>query len=165
MTLIEHDAERGAHAVESDPWTHVADDAPLPAAGDVIVSLSRLAELGEVPGRLGVRVEGSADPALLEPHLDRISLIAVDLPKFTDGRAYSLARLLRDRHAYEGGLRAGGHVLRDQIFYLWRCGFDSFELLDGKEVDDAIAAFADFATTYQPAEDHHQPSWRRRRIG
>ncbi len=164
MNLIEHDGRRGPRVVSHDPWTPVADDAPLPSTGDVLVSLERLADVGEVTGRLGVRVDGGTDPTALEPYLSRLGLIAIEVPKFTDGRAYSLARLLRDRHGYEGELRAVGDVLRDQVFYLWRCGFDSFELLPGKDPADAIAAFDDFSGTYQPAEDHRVPRWRRRRV-
>jgi len=132
----------------------------------VIVTLERLAQLdGDVPGRLGVVVDGATDPEALAPHLQRLSLIAIELPKFTDGRAYSLARLLRDRYGYTGTLRAVGHVLRDQLFYMWRCGFDEFDLAEGVNVEDAVAAFDDFTITYQPAEDHEQPIWRRRRGG
>lgn len=162
-SLIAHDAERGARLVADDPWIDLAEGAAPPPTGDVVVPLERLAELGDVPGRLGVRVDGSADPEALAPHLGRLDLVVVELPKFTDGRAYSLARLLRDRFGYAGSLRAVGGVLRDQLFYLWRCGFDSFELAEGKDVDDALAAFRDFSVTYQPAEDHDRPIWRRRR--
>ncbi|MCB9597521.1 MAG: DUF934 domain-containing protein [Sandaracinaceae bacterium] len=163
MSLITRDPERGARLVEDDPWIELDTDAPLPAAGDVVVPMARLAGVGDVPGRLGVRVDGSTDPEALVAALPRLSLIVVELPKFTDGRAYSLARLLRDRHGYDGSLRAVGHVLRDQLFFLYRCGFDTFDLAAGKDVDDALKAFEDFSITYQPAEDHDQPIWRRRR--
>ncbi|MCA9610178.1 MAG: DUF934 domain-containing protein [Myxococcales bacterium] len=163
MALIRHDAETGARLVTDDPWIEVGDDAPLPDSGDVVVPLSRLAGLGEVPGRLGVRVDGATDPEALLPFLDRLELVVIEVPKFTDGRAYSLARLLRDRHGYRGSLRAVGDVLRDQLLFFFRCGFDAFELAEGKDVDDALAAFRDFSVTYQPAEDHDQPIWRRRR--
>lgn len=162
MSLIRHDRGEGARLVEDDPWIELAPDAALDG-GHVVVPLARLATLGAFEGRLGVRVDGATDPAELAPHLGRLELIVIEIPKFTDGRAYSLARLLRDRYGYAGSLRAVGHVLRDQLFYLWRCGFDSFELAAGKDVDDALAAFADFTVTYQPAVDHDQPIWRRRR--
>lgn len=164
MSLIRHEPDAGTRPIE-DAWVELSDGATLPSA-DVIVTLERLEQLDvDVPGRLGVRVDGATDPGALAPHLDRLSLIAIELPKFTDGRAYSLARLLRDRHGYTGTLRAVGHVLRDQLFYMWRCGFDEFDLAEGVNVDDAIAAFDDFTITYQPAEDHAQPIWRRRRSG
>jgi len=164
MSLIRHEPDKGTFTID-DAWVPLSDEGTLPSE-DVIVSLERLEQLeGEVPGRLAVRVDGATDPGALAPHLDRLSMIAIELPKFTDGRAYSLARLLRDRHEYTGTLRAVGHVLRDQLFYMWRCGFDEFELAEGVNVDDAVAAFDDFTVTYQPAEDHAQPIWRRRRGG
>ncbi|MBX3273249.1 MAG: DUF934 domain-containing protein [Sandaracinaceae bacterium] len=165
MTLLAHDAERGARLVEDDPWLDLSDETPLPSHGDVVVPLARLADVVEAPGRLAARVDGASDPELLAPHLHRLALIVVEIPKFTDGRAYSLARLLRSRHGYRGELRAVGYVLRDQLFYLWRCGFDSFALAPGKDPADALAAFTEWSVTYQPAEDHDVPIWRRRRAG
>jgi uncharacterized protein (DUF934 family) len=165
MTLIRRDAD-GARVVTDDPWTAVEDGATVPEGGDVIVSLERWREEAEAlrgrTGRVGVRVPGDADPDALAPLVDGVPLVAVDFPKFTDGRGYSVARVLRDRHGYAGELRAVGQVLRDQLFYLARCGFDAFELAEGKDVDDALAAFGDFSVTYQPAADDAQPIWRRR---
>jgi uncharacterized protein (DUF934 family) len=162
MTLIRRDAE-GARLVE-DTWTFVADDAPLPLAGEVIVTYARWRAEELAPGgpRVGLRVPGETDAAELAAALDRVELVEIELPKFTDGRAYSLARLLRDRHGYRGELRAAGDVLRDQLFYLARCGFTSFRLAPGLDVADALRAFDDFTVTYQPAADHDQPIWRRR---
>ena len=166
MTLLRRE-DAGARVVEDDPFVPVGDDEVLPPSGDVMVSLARFEReapaLRERAGRLAVRVPGETDPDALAPTLEGVSLIAVEFPKFTDGRGYSLARVLRDRGGYEGELRALGHVLRDQLFYMARCGFDSFALADGQDVQDALAAFADFSVTYQPAADHDQPIWRRRR--
>lgn len=161
MTLILRDTE-GAREVE-DAWTAVADDAELPD-GAVIVSLARLLRDREaLRGRwIGVRVSGDTPVEQLAPELEGIGLVVIELPKFTDGRAYSLARLLRDRYGYTGELRAKGDVLRDQLFYLARCGFTQFELAPGRDVADALSAFADFSVTYQPAADHDEPIWRRR---
>ena len=96
MSLITHDPETGPRLVEDDPWTELGSGS-VPDSGDVIVTLEQLESIGDVPGRLGVRVDGATDPELLEPHLPRLALIVIEIPKFTDGRAYSLARLLRDR--------------------------------------------------------------------
>lgn len=161
MKLIRHDRE--TPRVVTDTWIHVDDDTPLPESGDVVLSIGRLATLPESwPGALGVRVEGSSSPELLAPHLDELTLIELEIPKFTDGRAYSLARLLRERHGYAGELRAVGHVLRDQLFYLRRCGFDSFVLTDGKDPREALSAFDELSAAYQPAVDQDSPIWRRR---
>lgn len=166
MTLIRRDA-RGARVVDDDPWLTVADDAELPPDGDLLVSLARLRrDRDRLRGRaLGVRVPGDTPPEELARDLDGVALVVVDLPKFTDGRAYTLARLLRGRFGYEGELRATGDVLRDQLFYLARCGFTSFELAPGRDVADALRAFEDFGVTYQPAADHDEPIWRRRASG
>ncbi|MCZ7683107.1 MAG: DUF934 domain-containing protein [Sandaracinaceae bacterium] len=132
--------------------------------GDVVVTLARLRrDRDRLRGRrIGVRAPGDTDPEELARHLDGVELVVVELPKFTDGRAYTLARLLRTRFGYAGELRATGDVLRDQLFYLARCGFTSFELAPGRDVADALRAFEDFSVTYQPAADHDEPIWRRR---
>lgn len=164
MKLIRRD-EDGAR-IEDDAWVAVLDDVTVPHEGDALVSLSRWRSDADAlrarSGRVGVRVPGDTPPEELAPLLDGVSLVAIELPKFTDGRGYSLARLLRDRFGYQGELRAVGHVLRDQLLYLARCGFDTFVLAEGKSLDDGLAAFEDFSVTYQPAADHDQPIWRRR---
>lgn len=150
MRLIRHDAERGTRLVDDD------------RSHEGLLSIEQLDEVDEGAEELGVKVDGSTAAEALVPHLGRLTLVAIVLPKFTDGRAYSLARLLRERHGYRGELRAVGNVLREQLFYLYRCGFDSFVLAEGKDPQDALSAFSDFSVTYQPAVDHQQPIWRRR---
>ncbi|MGB5063692.1 MAG: DUF934 domain-containing protein, partial [Candidatus Competibacter sp.] len=81
-------------------------------------------------------------------------------PKFSDGRAYSQARLLRERHGYRGEIRAVGDVLRDQLFFMARCGFDAFEPRADRSLEDALAAFGDFSASYQPAADQPLPLYR-----
>lgn len=89
----------------------------------------------------------------LAPHVGRLRLIVLDFPKFSDGRAYSQARLLRGRLGYAGELRATGGVLQDQVPFMLRCGFDSFES-DQKAFGEALArARSLFSVVYQPAED------------
>lgn len=167
MTLLRRD--EGGASVAPDTWRALDDDAPAPDEGDVLVALARwqaeASTLRERSGRVGVRVPNETDPDALGPLLDGVALVAVEFPKYTDGRGYSIARVLRERHAFAGELRAVGNVLRDQLFYMARCGFDSFDLTDGKDVDDAIAGFRDFSVTYQPAADGGEPIWRRRRTG
>jgi uncharacterized protein (DUF934 family) len=110
---------------------------------------------------LGICLEPADEPVAVVPLFDRIGLIAIRFPAFTDGRGYSTARLLRQRHGWKGELRAVGDVLRDQMFYLARCGFDTFDLRDGESVPDALRGFGDFSETYQDAVDRG-PLFRRR---
>jgi len=111
---------------------------------------------------IGVRLEGQDEPASIADDLDRLSLIAVHFPKFTDGRGYSIGRLLRQRYGYRGPLRAVGDVLRDQLFYMLRCGFDSFALKHDEQVDGALSAYRDFTEAYQTSVDRTVPLFARR---
>lgn len=87
--------------------------------------------------------------------------VAIDFPAFTDGRGYTSARLLRTRLGYRGELRAVGEVLRDQHFFMKRCGIDSYLLKPGKDIESALAAFNDFSVTYQAAAGDEKPLFRR----
>lgn len=98
----------------------------------------------------------------LAPHVAHLRLLVLDFPKFSDGRAYSQARLLRGRLGYRGELRATGGVLQDQIAFMLRCGFDSFES-EQQGFGDALAkARTLFSVVYQPAEDDQVPASLRR---
>lgn len=103
-------------------------------------------------GRNGVLLENTDDPRALVDAFDKLALIAVRFPKFTDGRGYSIARELR-RLGWKGELRAVGDVLRDQLFYMTRCGFDAFALRADQDPQTALTAFSDFTAPYQPAMD------------
>lgn len=158
MALIDRNGE-----VRTDTFQLIADDAAVPASGDVIVGLARLLA-GDVAGRsgqLGVRVDPEDDLAKLVPELGKLAVVAIHFPKFGDGRGYTHARLLRERHGFRGELRAVGEVLADQLFYMRRCGFDTFALVEGKDVNAAIAALSDFSVTYQAAADEARPLYRR----
>lgn len=152
-------------AIVADDFVHVADGAELPATGQPIVTLARYvahtSELLERYPRLGVRVASDKLPGDI-PGLDKLALIAIEFPKFTDGRGYSVARMLRDRHRFTGELRAVGWVLRDNLFYMERVGFDAFELKAGKSLESALAAFGELSVTYQAAADEKRPIYRRR---
>jgi uncharacterized protein (DUF934 family) len=93
--------------------------------------------------------------------LGGFDVVVLDFPAFTDGRAYSQARLLRERLGYTGEIRARGNVLRDQIFFMARCGFNAFEY-DGQQANDAVMALKEFSYVYQPAADKREPAWRKR---
>jgi uncharacterized protein (DUF934 family) len=131
----------------------------------VIVTLTRWreakAELLARKSPLGVRLKSDEEPESIASDVPHFQLIAVEFPKFADGRGYTTARLLRERFGFKGELRAVGYVLRDQMFYMWRCGFNAFELPAGKDLNDALTAFADFSVTYQPAADDQRPLFRR----
>jgi uncharacterized protein (DUF934 family) len=151
--------------VVDDRWVHVADGEPLPASGDAIVSLKRWrAErdaLTSRKGGIGVRLAGGDALDAIAPDLPRLAVIALEFPSFKDGRAFSLARLLRERHGYKGQLRAVGDVLRDQIAFMRRCGIDAFELRADRSAEDALAAFGEFTVAYQAAADEKRPLFRR----
>lgn len=121
--------------------------------------------LAQWQGERGVLLGTADDPHLLAGRLGEVSLIAVEFPQFTDGRGYSIARLLRERYGYKGELRAVGEVLRDNLFYLSRCGFDSFALSDQTRLDEAIEALSTFSEAYQASVERPQPLFRRRAAG
>ena len=102
------------------------------------------------------------DPAAIAEHLGEIDVVAIDFPQFTDGRGYSIARLLRERYGYMGEIRAVGEVLRDNLFYLSRCGFDSFALSDESTAEEALAHLSTFSDAYQASVERPQPLFRRR---
>ena len=110
---------------------------------------------------VAVRVEGGDEVRELIPHLDRIRLIEIDFPRFRDGRGYSAARILREA-GYRGELRAAGDVLVDQLFFMRRCGFDSFSPEHPISSVAAHKAFSFYDHVYQPAADGRTPIWKLR---
>ncbi len=111
---------------------------------------------------VGVWLDSSEDPQALAGDLEHLALIGVNFPKFADGRAYSIARLVRERYNYRGEIRAIGDVLQDQLFYMKRCGIDAYAVRDDKDIEAALAGLRDFSETYQAAVDQPQPLFRRR---
>lgn len=144
---------KGGAEIAND-WTFVPDGAPLPGSGRFSVSFVRFLGLkqGQESGPLpdGVRLGPADDPARLEPFLPGLTLIELDFPRYTDGRGYSQAQLLRRRYGYPGELRAVGHVLRDQIFYMHRSGIDAYETRRAG-LSEVTQALAEFTEAYQPA--------------
>ena len=114
------------------------------------------------PLRFGVQLEATDDPEDLLSDLGRLELIAVNFKRFTDGRGYSIARLLRARWGYRGELRAVGDILIDQLFYLMRVGFDAYALRDDQDPLAVAAALRAFSTSYQSGADEPLPLFRRR---
>jgi uncharacterized protein (DUF934 family) len=155
----------------SDSWQLLriaANASPdeIPAEGDVIIPcrywLTHRERLLPRPSRLGVWLCADDEPAHIAEDLRLFALVAVEFRTFTDGRGYSIARLLRERYGWRGELRAIGDVQRDQLFYLSRCGFDAFLLRDGEDAEAALRAFGDFTDAYQTAVDRPLPLFRRR---
>ena len=153
--------------VRADDWTLFDGDASaLPADAKVLLPLDAWREYRDAwlarGTPVGVILGPADDPFVLKDDLAKLSLIAVRFPHFTDGRGYSIARQLRQRLGYTGALRAVGDVLRDQLFLLARCGFDTFALRDDQDPRAALAAFGDFDVRYQSGVDEPVPLFRRR---
>ena len=142
-----------------------ANGVSLPAGPTLLplaVWQARRDEILAHKGAVGVWLDAGQDPEAIADDLGHFALVAVNFPKFADGRGYSTARLLRERYGYRGELRAIGDVLRDQLFLMKRCGFDAYALRADKDANEALAGLADFSETYQAAVDQPQPLFRRR---
>ncbi len=111
---------------------------------------------------LGVCVNGGDNLEDLIEDLGLFSIIALEFPKYTDGRCFSYARLLRERYHYQGELRAVGNVLRDQLAFLERCGIDSIVLDVSEDLSEALRSFDDISVKYQSAADAMEPLYRYR---
>lgn len=161
-------------AVVDDDWrvlrlteTDTAEGLTIPA-GKVVVPLAvwqaQRATL-QTRGDLGVWLNSDESAESLAKDLDQFALIAVNFPKFADGRGYTIAQQLRVRLNYCGELRAIGDVLRDQLFYMQRVGFDAFEVRADKNIDAALLGLSDFSVRYQASSDEPQPLFRRETRG
>ena len=155
----------GVFALTEDPFTAVGDEREIPH-GDVIISLGRFQTEGErllAEHRLvGVRLESHEEVEALTYDLPRLALVALAFPKFGDGRAYSAARLLRERYGFTGEVRAVGDVLREQAGFMVRCGFDAFEPADGSTVEQWSAAAHRYRHVYQRGVDGQAPAFAER---
>ena len=162
-------------AIVNDDFTVVraAEDGTLPAigalpAGKVIVPLALWQGARDAltasrgAQEIGVWLAPDSEPADIAGDFDKIALIAVDFPAFRDGRGYSTARLLRERYGYKGEIRAIGDVLRDQLRFYERCGFNAYAVREDKDIHDALKAFTEFTVQYQGAFDDPAPLFRRR---
>jgi uncharacterized protein (DUF934 family) len=138
----------------------------VPARGDVIVPLAlwlaRREDFLAYPGKLGVWLDANEGPEALAGDVERFPLIAVNFPKFGDGRGYSIARLLRERYGYKGELRAIGDVLHDHLHFMKQCGFDTFLLRADQDPQEALSALDTFSEGYQTSVLRPVPLFRRR---
>jgi uncharacterized protein (DUF934 family) len=160
MPLVKHGR------IATDIFVHVPDGAELPGDGAVLVSAARFLEDPEAllkrSGKLGVTWPNNRDVDDLVPYLERLAVIALVFPSFRDGRAYSQARLLRERHGYDGELRATGQVLRDQFVFMLRAGFDAFEVKKESDADAFAETVKRYSVFYQPTGDGRVTALNRR---
>jgi len=154
--------------VVQDGWQHLEDADPVPDSGPVTISWARwTAERGAIertPAELGVRIPNTVTTADVGADAAKFGLIAVHFPNFSDGRAFSQARVLRDRYGFRGEIRATGGVLRDQLQFMQRCGIDAFEVPERALEENWFAALDEMDIFYQPAEDN-RPWVARQRLG
>jgi len=113
-------------------------------------------------GKTGVILNGEVPVENIESDLDKLDLIALDFPNYVDGRCFSHARLLREAFQYQGDILAIGDILRDQVAHLERCGVNLIKFTDHRNIEDALKAFSEFSTPYQPAVDNSKPVWQLR---
>jgi uncharacterized protein (DUF934 family) len=143
--------------IVADDFIRVEDGAELPASGNVLVPAARfLADHAEYAGRdgaVGVIWPNNKNIAELAPYLDKLALVVLVFPGYRDGRAYSQARLLRERYGYRGEMRATGQVLRDQFLFLLRAGFDSFEVVKDADATAFEEAAKRYSVFFQPTGD------------
>ena len=152
--------------ISDDAFVHVADDAPLPPDGAILISAARFLEDPEAIsrrlGKTGVVWPNNRDVDDLVPYLDRLAAVALVFPTFRDGRAYSQARLLRERFLYHGELRASGQVLRDQFVFMLRAGFDAFEVRKQADAEVFAQTAKRYSVFYQPTGDGRVTALNRR---
>ena len=150
-----------------DPWVEVERAEDLPDGQPAVLPLAAWREARDRLDRrnaaLAVRLPNDAPVEAIAQDLHRLSAVVLEFPAFKDGRAYSQARVLRERHGFRGEIRATGDVLQDQAIFLVRCGFDAFEV-DAATADAWSRALRRISVVYQPAADASVPAlWRRHR--
>jgi len=164
IRLISYPGGTTLRRVERDDWALVAADAALPE-GRVIVPLATWkARRDELLARrsVGVWLAAGEDPGEIAADVGSLPVVAIEFPKFGDGRGNSTGVLLRTRYGFRAELRAFGDIGRDHLFNLARCGFDAFVLPAQRDPEDALAAFGDFTLRYQGSVDDPVPLFRKR---
>ena len=152
--------------VIDDAWTLVDTDSQSLPDGDILLTYSQWQTFSEQleshSGQIGVVIEGNAEiEDIIEPLL-KLPLIAINFPKFADGRGFSLATLLRERYNFNGEIRAVGGFMRDQLYLLSRCGFNAFKFSEDTDLSEAAKSLENFSETYQVSADQEKPLFRRR---
>ena len=141
----------------------VAETINVPAGRTIVPLAVWLTQKSTLTSRtdIGVWIASDERAEALKDDLSALPLIAIDFPTFADGRGYSIAYQLRTRLGYAGELRAIGDVLRDQLFYMARVGFNAFATREDRSIEDALKGLTDFSETYQTAWDQKTPLFRR----
>ncbi len=154
-------------AVAEDNWTVLQMPVETIPQGNILLPLKywleQSAELDGQAGLVGVWLDSDEEVEALADDLAQLPVVALNFPKFVDGRGFSSARLLRDRYDYKGEIRAIGNVIQDQLFMLQRCGFSQFCLADNVDLEAAAKSLNDFSDSYQTAADQDQPLFKRLR--
>ncbi|MDC1514122.1 DUF934 domain-containing protein [Porticoccaceae bacterium] len=153
--------------VTEDNWTVLQMPVETIPQGNILLPLKywleQSAELDGQAGLVGVWLDSDEEVEALADDLAQLPVVALNFPKFVDGRGFSSARLLRDRYDYKGEIRAIGNVIQDQLFILQRCGFSQFCLADNVDLEAAAKSLNDFSDSYQTAADQDQPLFKRLR--
>lgn len=157
-------------AIVDDDWTvltlkegDVPESVVVPAGKTIVPLTVWQAQCASLRGRadIGVWIASHERPEVLKEDVAQLPVIAVDFPKFSDGRGYSIAYNLRARLGFAGELRAIGDVLRDQMFYMQRVGFNAFATREDRSIHDALKSLSDFSEAYQASLDEKMPLFRR----
>lgn len=119
-------------------------------------------EAFEAENNIGIWIDTESSEESLESLPLQVPVIAIHIPAFTDGRGFSLARMLREQKEFAGEIRAVGNYMQDQLFYMRRCGFDAFIIDDNANVESMRRSLQDFSDSYQAAVDQPNPLFRRR---
>jgi uncharacterized protein (DUF934 family) len=152
--------------IVADRFLRILDDAAIPACGGVLVPAERFladpAAFAARQGETGVIWPNNRDIDELAPHLGKLAIVALVFPKFQDGRAYSQARILRERLGFRGELRATGQILRDQFVFMLRAGFDALEVKKDADASVFGAVLKRYSVFYQPTGDGRLTAFRKR---
>ena len=153
-------------AVVNNTWQLISADTDDLPQGDILISVScwqaQRHNLANHAGAVGVWIDSNEEIEAFVATILDLPLIAINFPKFVDGRGFSLARLLRDRYAYSGEIRAIGQIIRDQLFPMQRCGFNPFAFETELDLVEASKSLGDFSDAYQVAVDQPEPLFKRR---
>ena len=154
------------NCVENDGWITLEESSETLPSGDVLMTYDQWQGFSEQlishDGGVGVIIDGNAEiEEIIEPLLN-LPLIAINFPKFADGRGFSAARLLRERYNYTGEIRAVGGFIRDQLYLMSRCGFNAFKFTDDTDLSESAKSLQDFSENYQVSVEQKNPLFRRR---
>ena len=153
--------------LSDDEFQFLGDETELPVEGSIIVTLARWHsnrdQLCARADPVGIQLRSDEPPEMIGEGLEQLAVIALDFPVFRDGRAYSYARLLRDKYGYSGEIRAIGNVMLEQLHFMVRTGFDAFEIQSDDPVSDFSIASEDFSVWYQPTGDGRRAAFELRK--